>query len=449
MTVQDFASRCHGDLHGLAPNQLITGFALDSRKVEIGDLFLAIKGERSDGHDFVEDVVKAGATAALVERPVSAPHILVPNLVQALAEFGRSKREEFNGPVVGVTGSNGKTTTKEFTAAALKPLGRVLKSPENKNTEYTSPLVWAELDNQSSAVIEMAMRGFEQIRHLAKVSRPTIGIVTVIGTAHIEKVDSREGIMRAKAELLEELPSTGTAVVWREDDFWAELCQRSNVPVRSFGFSQEAECRILGYRAVSWDACVVRLQLDGKVAEAKLPAIGRHQAQNAAAAVLAAHTAGVDVESATAQLHKAVLPPMRLEVVAVNGATVLLDTYNASPDSTVAAIHALTEVPCSGRRIAVLGEMRELGDFTESGHRMVGRALIESPIDRVFLTGGPTRYIAEEAMMAGFPSAQMVNDEALDIEHVREFLHDLREGDVALIKGSRALGLEAALEGLN
>lgn len=431
---------------GCEPFRLITGFALDNREAGLGDLFLAIKGERQDGHDFALDAIERGATAAMVERPIEGPHVLVDDLVEALARFAGSCRADFESPVVAVTGSNGKTTTKEMTAAALTPLGPVLKSPANRNTEYTSPLVWADAAGQKSAVIEMAMRGPGQIAHLAKFTRPDVGVVTVIGTAHVEKVGTREGIMLAKAELLEALPADGVAVVWREDDFWPDLCERSAAPVRSFGFSVEAECRILGYRAVSWDSCVVRLSLDGKVADAHVPAVGRHQAQNAAAAVLAAHSVGVPVDQAAEALARTELPPLRLQVREKDGVTVILDTYNASPDSTVAAIQTIDEVPCEGRRVAVLGEMKELGDFTESGHRMVGKALANSSIDYVFLTGGPTGYIADEATMAGYPADQVEQDEALDIGHVRRFLGSLRPGDVALVKGSRALGLERALE---
>lgn len=250
--------------------------------------------------------------------------------------------------------------------------------------------------------------------------------------------------MKAKAELLEALPSDGVAIVWREDDFWAELNDRSAAPVRSFGFSPEAECRIVGYRALDWASCAVRLSLDGQMVESVLPVLGRHQARNAAAALLAAHSAGADVSAAAERLSNAELPPMRLEVVRHNGATVLLDTYNASPDSTVAAIEALNEVPCQGRKVAVLGEMKELGDFTESGHRMVGRALVGSAVEGVFLTGGPTRFIEDEARMAGYPGV-ITADETLDLAHVADFLGGVQAGDVVLVKGSRALGLEKAL----
>jgi UDP-N-acetylmuramoyl-tripeptide--D-alanyl-D-alanine ligase len=385
----------------------------------------------------------------LCERPVDGRHILVDGIADALASFALSRRKEFAGPVVGVTGSTGKTTTKEFVAAALSPLGSVLKSEGNRNTEYTSPLVWADLRAEHKAVVvEMGMRGHGQIAHLASFSRPTIGIVTNIGTSHLEKVGSREGIVEAKSEMLHALPRDGTAVLWQEDLYLESLRSACECRVRTFGFAQESECRILGYRAVSWEKCIVRGRLDDVVFEVELPTSGRHQALNAGAAVLAAGCAGVPVAEAARALQSATLPPMRLQVVPFRGATVVLDTYNASPDSTVAAIRTLSDLPAEGRRIAILGEMKELGDYTESGHREVGAALGVSPVDMALLTGGPTSFIEDEALRAGFPSSKIISFAAFDIENVRRFLAGLSPGDVVLIKGSRALGLESALEGV-
>lgn len=437
-----FARECGGQLHG--EDRAVAGFATDHREVRPGDLFLAIRGANVDGHDFAARALAAGAAGVLAERRIDGPHVLVDNLVQALASFAQGRRTAFDGPVVGVTGSNGKTTTKEFIAAALRPLGTILKNPGNRNTEYTAPLIWAELDGHSAVVSELAMRGFGQIEHLCGFTQPTIGVVTMIGAAHIEMVGSREGIAKAKAEMLRAMAPVAPAVLWEEDDFLTYLQGQARGPVRTFGFSPEAELRILGYRALDWRRCVVRFGLDGAVSEAELPTLGRHQARNAAAALLVAHSLGVGLDEATACLPQAELPPMRMEATDLHGATVLLDAYNASPDSTVAAIQALAEVPATGRRVAVLGEMRELGAYSESGHRQVGRALAESPIDAALLVGPEARHIEAEALRSGYPETRIRFAGAL--EDVAMFLRGLRQGDVALVKGSRALGLERAVE---
>ena len=444
MTVTEFAGRCGGDSIGFEADAVLSGFALDNREVSSGDMFIAIRGARFDGHDVAEAAISAGAVGALVERRIAGPHVLVQSVVDALAQLGRSVRAEFAGPVVGVTGSNGKTATKEFVAACLGAKGKVLKSAGNRNTEFTSPLLWSELDPAVWAVVvEMAMRGPGQIAHLTSIAQPTIAIVTMVGTAHAEMVGSREGIARAKAEILQE---GAAAVLWSEDDFYAFLKDHATGTVHTFGFSPESELRVLGYRPLSWNRCVVRYQWEGRTAEAELATVGRHQALNAGAAVLASVLAGVDFDSAAEQLFKAQLPPMRMEAISVHGATVLLDNYNASPDSTVAAIRTLAELPCEGKRFAVIGEMRELGEFSETGHRQVGRALAEAPFDGIMLYGNETRFIHSEAIRAGYPEFRLA--EAANLHDIAAFLNQLQPKDVALIKGSRALELERALEEL-
>ncbi|QYK53499.1 MAG: UDP-N-acetylmuramoyl-tripeptide--D-alanyl-D-alanine ligase [Fimbriimonadaceae bacterium] len=447
MKVAEFAERCGGVWNG-SEDAEITGFATDSREVKPGFLFIAIKGDRVDGHDFVRDVMKVGAVGALVTRPITEPHVLVESIEDALAMFGRSVRAEFSGPVVGITGSNGKTTTKEFAAAALSPLGKVLKSEGNKNTQYTSPLSWFRLtDEHKSVIVEMGMRGLGQIAHLAEIAQPTIGVITVVGTAHIEKVGTREGILEAKTELFASLPHDGTAIIWREDDFYDELKQRAPCPTLSFGTSEDADCRVIGYRSLEWGKCTVRFAYKGEEAEVNLPTFGRHQALNAAAAVLVAVSAGVKFSEAVEALAEADLPAMRLEILDRGGVTVLMDTYNASPDSTVAALEALAQGPAQARRIAILGEMKELGNYTEAGHRAVGLALAAANIDLALLTGGPTRFIYDEARQAGMNEDRLVSVSDLSLSVVRAFLNGARSGDTVLIKGSRALGLEKALEG--
>lgn len=445
IAVGDFAARSGGSVAGIDPAAMIRGFALDNREVKAGDLFIAIRGERVDGHQFVTGALEAGAVAALVERPVEGPHILVADVVEALALFAKSKREEFFGPVVGITGSAGKTSTKEFLAAALSPLGRVLKNQGNRNTEFTSPLVWAELEpDHRAAVIEMSMRGFHQVEHLAAFSRPTIGIVTNIGDAHAEMVGSREGIARAKAELLESLPINGHAIVWAEDDFVDVLKSRSRAPVQTFGFSETANCRVTRYTPVSWTECLVEGVLGGQSWSATLSSVGQHMALNAAAAILAASCAGVAVPAAAISLRTAVLPPMRMEVRHLNGATIVLDNYNASPPSMLAAIETLAELPAEGRRLAVIGEMRELGEQSLEGHKAVGVALAEHHLDEVILVGSATEACKAECLAGGMSNVRMAADQA----EVTDFLRGIKPGDVVLVKGSRALELEKALEPL-
>lgn len=443
-SVAEFAVWAGGQAFGFAQDAAISSFALDSNAVHAGDLFLAFKGERVDGHDFAAQAVSAGAIGALVERPVDVPHILVPNVVDSLAQLAAHFRAKYEGPVIAITGSAGKTTTKEFVASALSPLGPILKTPGNRNSEYTVPLIWTEVTSEHRAVVvEMAMRGFNQIAHLASFSQPTVGLVTNIGFAHMEMVGSRHGIAVAKGELLEALPSYGTAVLWFEDEMLEWLRLWANCEVVTFGYEDGADCRITGYRATSWHSSVVQGTCNDQKWEANVPCAGRHIALNAAAAVLAAAVVGVDPQLAAEQVEKAVLPPMRMEVLERHGATVLLDNYNASPPSMIAAIETLAELPVKGRRLAVIGEMRELGEYTETAHRSVGVVLGEAGYDRVLFYGPSTIVTAEEAIRNGMSRTSI--SMASSIEDVEAFLDEMQPGDAVLVKGSRALELERAI----
>lgn len=414
----------------------IDGFATDSREAGSGKAFLAIRGANVDGHDFVE---WADASVAVVERPVAGPYILVDSLVPALARLGGSLRETFAGPVVGITGSAGKTTTKEMVAAALSPLGPVLKTSGNRNTEFTSPLLWTELRPEHRAVVvEMAMRGFGQIAHLADFTRPTVGLITNIGWSHLEQVGDRDGVARAKGELFDALGPEGLCVWWNEDDYASWIRELAEArPKATFGTSEEADSRVVDYRMTSWQEAEMDGVIDGQRWTARLPALGRHIALNAAAAVLVAHRCGVSVGDASDALIRADLPPMRMEVRERNGVTILLDAYNAAPNSMLAAIETLADAPVQGERYAVLGEMRELGDFTVQAHQEVARKLRESGVrDAVFL--GTTASCYQDAFGGGTV--------AEDIAQVQSFLHERKPGDAVLIKGSRALALERALD---
>ena len=441
ISAKELARRLDGHLVARPP--AVTGFALDNREVKPGDAFLAIRGANVDGHAFVAQALAAGASLAVVEEPTSRQEIRVDNLVKALAKMARSYRDEFDGPVIGITGSAGKTTAKEFVAAALSPLGRVLKTEGNRNTELTAPLLWAELPDvrPESVVVEMGMRGFGQVEHLASFSKPTVGLVTNIGWSHIDLVGSRKGIAKAKGELLTALPKSGLAVLWQEDEFRESLASRTAAKLLTFGFSENADCRIESYQATDWKHAEASGTVRGRPWAVKLGFAGRHMALNAAAAILVATNLGVSPQDAADAVGEAELPPMRMEIRSYKGATIILDAYNAAPPSMLAALETFRDLPVEGRRLAVLGEMKELGAFSEEAHRLIGRAMSEHGVEEAMLVGEPMRWALEEA---GSTKASFVGD----LSEVTRFLESLRPGDAVLVKGSRGVALEKALEPL-
>ena len=443
--VQEFADWVGGKAFGFAPESVVSSFALDSNSVKSGDLFLAIRGERVDGHSFIQAVLAAGAVGSLVEQVSPEPYILVSNLVDALAKLASHFRAEFHGPVIGITGSAGKTTTKELVASAISSMGPILKTPGNRNTEYTVPLLWAELlPGHRAAVVEMSMRGFGQVRHLAAFSKPTVAVVTNIGYAHMLQVGSRQGIADAKGELLEQLINEGIAILWHEDDFLESLKTKTSAKILTFGAENGSDCQFTEYRPLSWNSAWVAGDCCGHRWEAEIPAIGRHIALNAAAAVATAYTLGIDPALAAKELIHTQLPPMRMEIVEYQGGHILLDTYNASPPSMIAAIETLSELPVSGKRLAVIGEMKELGEYTKSAHESVGRSLAHSQIERVIFYGSAAEISLSTAVQSGMASD--VLSLAYSIDDVKQFLNQVQPGDAVLIKGSRSLELERALD---
>ena len=441
LNLTDIAARCGGSYQG--EDAVATGFVTDNREIKPRNVFIAIKGERVDGHDFVPSAFAAGAVAVMVERPVHGRYILVDNVVDALAKLALSFRDEFHGPVVGITGSAGKTTTKEFTASACESLGEVLKTIGNRNSEYTGPLLWPELTPDTKVVItEMGMRGFGQIAHLAAFNKPTIGVVTNIGYSHVELVESREGIAKAKGEMLAALPADGVAVLFSEDEYLGNLIAiAGDRKIRTFGSGGNADCQITGYEPLNWTSSKVEGVLDGKKWSLSMPTVGRHIANNVAAAILAATEAGVPLEDAAKGIESAKLPPMRMEIKQFQGATLVMDNYNSNPPAVLAAIQTLEEVPCEGQRIVVLGTMRELGNESEEGHRAVGRRLSRSKVDRIFVFGNETQYIEQEFAKRGDMSKF---ERISSLDELKSKLSFAKEGDTILVKGSRSLEMERA-----
>lgn len=414
-------------------------FHTDSREVAPGGLFFALQGAAMDGHVFAAEAARRGATGVVVSRPVEAPGaavLVVDDTWQALYRLAAWVLAEVAPLVVGVTGSNGKTSTKEMAAAVLGGRLGVLKSEGNLNTETGLPLTLLKLERSHEvAVLEMGMQGPGQIARLAGLAHPRVGVVTGIGSVHAEYFpDGKQGIARAKGELVEALPDGGLAVLNREDGFFEFLRGLSRAPVVGVGL-ESGDLVAKDYRPGIDGGS--EFKVEG--VDVRLPLPGRHQARNALAALAVGRFAGVSLEEGAAALAAVQVPHRLQERQARGGYLVVDDAYNASPESMLAAFEALLERPRGGRLIAVLGEMRELGSLAEEAHQRVGRRAAEV-FDRVAVVDvGRGRLLAEAA------GAPLLPDRAAAADWVRS---NAEPGDRVLVKASRGVALYELVEEL-
>ncbi|MEW6547384.1 MAG: UDP-N-acetylmuramoyl-tripeptide--D-alanyl-D-alanine ligase [Bacillota bacterium] len=423
----------------------------DSRRVNPGTLFVAIPGAATDGHLFLEDAFARGAVAALVsrepQRPAGGPCLLVPDTVLALGKLALSHRLRFSPVVIGITGSLGKTSTKDMAASVLGTRYRVLKNEGNLNTEVGVPLTLFGLDaTHEVALIEMAMRGRGQIAYLAGLARPRMGVVTNVSESHLELLGSIEEVARAKAELVAALPPDGTAILNGDDPRVRRMGERFPGRVVYFGLGAGCEVRASGVRSLGDRGSRFLLHLGEEVGEVFLPVPGRHQVPNALAAAAVGWALGLSLVEIVRGLENPALSGMRMEVVRLGGVTVLNDAYNASPTSTSAALETLMDIP--GRRhLAVLGDMLELGPRAIPGHREVGRLVARLGLDYLLTVGTLSRHLVEAAREEGMPGERITSvDSAREAAELVNGL--LGEGDVVLVKGSRGMKLEQVVAAL-
>ena len=444
-TIQQIASWTGGRLPQNA-GRLVRRVVTDSRGVQPGDLFVALRGERFDGHDFLPAVAGQGAVACLVEpgrgeRPLGLASVEVPDTLDALQRLASEWRQTLSARVVGVTGSSGKTSTKDFTYAILSQRLKGWCTRGNLNNHIGVPLTLLEGSMEDAfAVVEMGMNHAGEIAPLAAMARPEVGIITNIGVAHIEHLGSREAIAREKGALLAALPAGGTAVLPAGDDFLGILEQLASGRVLTAG---------LGCGDVqAVDVCPVQggsrfaLLYEGVRVEVELGVAGLHMVRNAALAAAAALALDLPLEVAAEGLRGIQLTKGRMEKRLVRGVEFLDDTYNANPDSMKAAIATLAQWPASGRRIAVLGRMGELGSYARTGHQEVGRTA-GAGIDWLLTVGAEADWIAQAAIEEGCPEVAHFEDTSAAARALGEAL---REGDVVLVKGSRSARMERVIE---
>ncbi len=438
-TLEDVALVTGGELIG--PDSTFDGVSIDTRTLVKGHLFVALVGPRFDGHDFVEAARAAGAAGVLVGRAVDAPvsQVLVPDTLTALQRLAAHRRRGFAGPLIGLTGSNGKTTVKEMLRAILAERGPVLATRGNLNNEIGVPLTLLRLERRHrAAVVEMGANHAGEIARLTTLAQPTVGLVTNAGPAHLEGFGSLDGVARAKGELFRELPERATAVVNADDRYaplWLELCARR--PVVRFGIEAEAEftardVRSAGDAAAPW--LHFRLVCPLGETEVKLPMAGVHNVRNALGAAAAAVAAGVGLADVKAGLATCRNPAGRLRPLAGRGGAVVFDdSYNANPGSVHAAIATLATLP--GRRWLVLGDMGELGEQAEAMHAELGQAARAAGLDGLLCIGP----LAAAAAAAFGATARVAGD--LD-EAETVLAPELAPGTTVLVKASRTAGLD-------
>ncbi len=458
-------------LAGRRPERLeqpISTTVIDSRQAEPGALFIALKGEHADGHDYVAEAFSRGAVAAIVERDVtvsglmwdltdpartlpsawSLPLVLkTASSLQALQQMATFWRRQHELRVVGITGSVGKTTTKELAAAVLARRYVTLKSEASYNNEIGLPLALMHLTNEHErAVLEMGMYDVGEIADLARIARPHVGVVTIIGPVHLERARTIERIVEAKMELVEALPPTpeGVAILNYDDERVRGMAQATQARVFYYGLSPDADLWADHIEGLGLDGIRFRLHHGGETLHVKIPLLGRHSIHTALRAAAVGLAEGLDWQEIIEGLRG---PSAQLRLVSVlgpKGAIILDDTYNASPASTFAALNLLDEL--DGRKIAVLGDMLELGGYEREGHEKVGMRALE--VADVLITLGPRGHIiGETALRWGMPADHVhILEENAEVVTLLEQM--VTGDDVILVKGSRAMRMEEIVNAL-
>jgi len=431
-----------------APEEVVQGYSIDSRSVGPGQLFFAVKGERLDGHDFVQQALEKGAVAAVVRKdqlsryPVNARLLAVEDTLVALQTLATAVRKLWGKPLIAVTGSAGKTTTKEAIAHVLSARFRVLKSEGNFNNHFGLPLMLLKLEPEYDvAVIEMGMSHAGEIRALARIAQPEIGVVTNVAPVHLEFFDSLAGIARAKYELIESLPAGGTAVLNSDDEYVSQFGRDFNGKVVMYGTRITADVRAENIRTKGAEGADFDVVIGSIREHATLPLVGEHNVLNALAAVAVGLERGLTPAEAVGALVTLAPAEKRGQVLQVGNSTVINDCYNSNPKALEAMVDALAGMAAK-RRIVVAGEMLELGPAGEEMHRQAGRHIAEKKIDVLVGVRGLAQTMVEGARSGGtraefVPASEQAGD---------WLAREARDGDVILLKASRGVKLEKALE---
>lgn len=465
LKITEIARATGGEIVQAGAEIEVSGISIDTRTINPGELFIAIRGKRVDGHRFVAEAIEKGAAAVMVEekggyqggnKSGQAGFIQVANTIEALLALARWYRSGLSAQVVAITGSNGKTTTKEMLSEILKNRFRVVRARASFNNEIGVPLTVFDMDRFTQiGIFEIEMNELGGTRHLAEVCQPRIGIVTNVGDTHLEFMQDRSGVAQEKAELLEVLPGSvgsssisgenpiqGVAVVNRDDPLVMEMVQRcKGVKVVTFGLSEGAEVFASGIRGHGINGSEFLLMGSYPV---RLRVPGQHNIYNFLAAAATAHSLGLGFEEIVRSIVRFSCPPQRLNIRRLKGVILIDDCFNANPQSTKAALEVLESGAPKERRVAILGDMLELGEQSERLHKELGR-VAAGIVDRLVVVGKQAEFIARGALETGFQSDRIRGYK--QSAGVGADLFDICQlGDTILVKGSRAMALELVIQ---
>ena len=438
--LQFIIEACGGQPCGIDPAVKFRSVCTDTRKLQRGDLFVALHGKNFDGNQFAAAAIAAGAVAAVVDSPCGVPSLLVSDARLALGQLAAAHRAEMDATIFGIAGSNGKTSTKEMLAAMLRAKIETLHSEASFNNDIGVPTTLLSLEpHHLAAVLELGTNHPGELVPLVKMAAPQFGLLTGIGREHLEFFKTLEGVAREEGMLGELLPAGGKLFLYGDDDWSQSIAERSNAPVTTVGFGEANDWHADNVQVTkNGTHFIVRAPTDEWNGEYTTPLLGRHQAANATLGIAAAAGLGINRETIARGLAECPTPAMRLQLREKNGVRWLNDAYNANADSVVAALETLASLEVKGKRYAVLGDMAELGEHAEPAHREAGERAA-SRVDGLIAVGANAAITAGAARDAGLVKAEAVPDAEAAACVLRKWL---QSDDAVLLKASRAARLE-------
>ena len=453
MNIKEIANVCNGDIICGDENTEVKGFSKDTRTINFGDIYVGIKGENLDGNSYYKEALDKGAVACIIEEHFKDKLelenikentiIIVKDSIKALQDIAKYKREQYDIPVVAVTGSVGKTSTKDIIASGLSKEYNVLKTEGNNNNHIGLPLTILKLENQNAMVLEMGMNHFGEISVLTNIAKPSICVISNIGTAHIGILGSRENILKAKLEILEGMQEGGAVVINNDNDLlhkWAEE-NKENYNIVTFGIENSSD--YVAYNIIeNEDSVEYNTKILGQEYKVKVPVPGKNFVYNSLSAIAVGVLCTVEPEYIIKGIKDFELTKKRMEIIKKNGITIINDAYNASYDSMKAGLEYLKTVT-GERKIAVLGDMLELGEFSKELHEKVGEEVVKNDIDVLVTIGEYSKHIADVANKNGVKEVKSFenNQEAGDY-----LSKQLKTGDVILLKASNSMRFGEILE---